>query len=101
MFVAGSKVVCVDDSSHTHLINKGSVYTVEAVTTCSCGLVKVDVGVSRGFGILCSTCLGPIRPEGRRWFRAERFRMLEELSETTLEEVLQKIKSYRCVGQPG
>lgn len=92
MFRIGQRVVCVKNHSKG-LVKAGQQYTVNGVNFCCKPLV--DVGVFT-FG-KAMNCCGK-RMEGNiNWFSTSLFAPIEEISETTYDEVMEKISEGNLV----
>ena len=90
MFRVGQKVVCVDDDTDRPYgfrpLKKGAVYTVMAVNVCSCGNIRIDIGVRMAIHTRCAICSNRIlTPEW--WFRSERFRPVIDLLDEQLDDI--------------
>lgn len=87
----GQKVVAI--CNHLQIV-KDKVYTINNVRTCSCGSLKLDVGV--GFlraqnGTYCKC--GCVTRNGTAWFRSDRFVPLQDIEEaaTMVNELIEEL----------
>jgi hypothetical protein len=91
MFITGQKVVCVDDrfplgieKFYTALPKKDVVYVVRGTT--------VGIGLDGSEGEICVYLVGLVNPKSNkapfreRGFKAERFRPLDELEVSDVEQ---------------
>jgi hypothetical protein len=96
MFITGQKVVCVDDhfplgieKFYTALPKKDVVYVVRGTT--------VGIGVDGTEGEICVYLVGLLNPCSKtpphreRGFKAERFRPLDALEESEVEQESEEI----------
>lgn len=94
MFKIGQKVVCVNDKRHNLKlagmlpIKKGEIYTIIDIKECSCGEVKLDVGLKAE--IVRSKCWCGIVDFGY-WNNSRRFRPITE-SENFATDVIEKLE---------
>lgn len=93
MFRVGQRVVCIEDSE-TIDITKGNIYTVCRISSCSnCKIEKIDVGLALPEGYSGTTCYNcrQSNSDGIHWYMACRFAPLEEISDTTFDEIMEQI----------
>lgn len=95
MFSVGQRVVCVNAGViDAHIpgndppLMVGRVYIVGGMLTCGCGASMVDVGLSSPYPTMCAC--GRITSDGW-WVYASRFAPIEEISDTTVEDILEAI----------
>lgn len=72
-------------------LRKGAEYTVNAVRTCECGTVSLDVGIGSTRGTNCS-CGGVSSPSsGVWWCASERFvkKQVEHKEDALLNQILE------------
>jgi hypothetical protein len=99
MFVTGQKVVCVDDhfplgiqKFYSALPKKDVVYVVRGTT--------VGIGLDMQEGEICVYLVGLVNPcsskppHRERGFKAERFRPLDELEDTNVEQKQEQVGAF-------
>jgi hypothetical protein len=90
MFRIGQKVVCIESHSQ-NVVVKGQIYVVKGLKVCPiCGHLDVDVGIKppvKSFST-CSGC-GTCIESSIWWLRASRFAPIEEIGETTYDEIME------------
>ena len=90
MYEIGQQVVCVE--SHPNgVIKKDFIYTVTELRLCSCKNLTIGVGVIDPNPFMqCSKCGNAY--VGNEWlFKANRFRPLDDLYNTEIEELMNEV----------
>ena len=89
------KVICIKQHSHG-ILAVGKIYEVYNVTTCRCGQIDFDVGISKSqLGSLGSICAcGQIDDKGIIWINSNKFAPLEEKGQMFIEEFIEVEQEY-------
>ena len=89
----GQKVVCINDSGNNQL-KKGKIYQIYGFGCCiKCGALKFDLHIPRMATHTLCFCGYQRHYEPGDWYLADarRFAPLEEISETTYEDIRKPI----------
>lgn len=96
-FKIGGKVIATANADRGDWV-KGEIKTVRAMIVCACGRLKLDLGYTTNqYGIgkcKCSNCDNILSDNWVLWCGCKKWQPLDdmqtELSETTVEELLQE-----------
>lgn len=89
-YTIGDKVVCLTDHYTTdrkQTVFKGNIYIVKGMTTCSCGLIAIDIGLSLCENEYTECDCGNKFNDGIWWFHNRRFTKLESKEKVVSDEV--------------
>lgn len=85
-FYPGQRVVCVKTHSQG-AVRKGDIKTIDAIGSCTCGHVNLDVGLVHSWPVNhCRVCDRRYAANGIWWISADLFRPFDEL-DACIEEI--------------
>lgn len=93
MFKVGQRVVCVRGHSRG-VVRVGQEFVVFGVSRCvGCGCFVVNVGICGSGRTTCNRCLSVLTSSGIHWLDSCLFAPIEEISETTYEDILKPMEA--------
>ena len=92
MYEIGQQVVCVE-SHPMGDVKEGQVYTVKSLSLCKCcGNLIIDIGLNADNTLVrCVMCNHIFETNGITYFAAKRFRPLDDLYNTEIEELMNDV----------